>query len=62
VYKIQAVQEKVRFIVKMAGPVVCYPNKYKIKSIDSTDSIQARNPKSLWHMDWPGEIHNVRRF
>ena len=27
---------------KMGGPVVCYQNKYIIKSINSMDSIQAR--------------------
>ena len=38
-HKIQVTQEKLRFIAKMDGPVVCYLNKYTIKSINSTDLI-----------------------
>jgi len=41
-YKIQAAQEKLRFIAKLGGPIVCYLNKCTIKSIDSKDSIKAR--------------------
>ena len=42
-YKIQAAQEKLRFIAKLGGPIVCYLNKYTIKSFDSKDSIKARH-------------------
>jgi hypothetical protein len=61
-YKIQAVQEILLFIAKMEGPVVCYLNKYIIKSINSKDSIQARNPHSAQNVDWSGETHNGRGF
>jgi len=30
---------KPSFFAKMGGPVVCYQNKYTIKSINSKDSI-----------------------
>jgi hypothetical protein len=61
-YEIQAAQEKLRFIAKMGGPIVCCANKYTIKSINSTDSIQARNPHSAQNIDWPGETHNGQGF
>jgi len=34
---------------------VCYLNKYTIKSIDSTDSIQARNVNFHQNVDWVGK-------
>jgi hypothetical protein len=42
----------------MGGPVEGYPNKYIIKSIHSTDFIEARNPHSAQNIDWIGEIYN----
>ena len=39
-YKVQAAQEKLRFIAKMDGLVVCYLNKYTIISDNTPDSIQ----------------------
>jgi hypothetical protein len=46
----------------MSGAIVCYPNKYTIKLINSKDSIQARNVKLAYYMDWIGEIYNPREF
>ena len=36
----------------MGGPVVCYQNKYTIKSINSKDSIQARNLHLIKKVDF----------
>jgi transcriptional regulator with GAF, ATPase, and Fis domain len=44
----------------MDGQIVRYSNKYTINSINSTDSIQARNINFQQNVDWPGETHNVR--
>ena len=41
---------------------MCYLNKYIIKSINSTDSIQARNVKLILYVDWVGEINNTREL
>jgi hypothetical protein len=60
VRKNQAAQEKLRFIAKMDGPVVCYLNKYTIKSVNSTDSTKARNPHFREIVDWPGQTYNGR--
>jgi hypothetical protein len=44
----------------MGGPVVCYLNKYKIKSDNSTDTIQARHVKLRQFGYELGEIYNSR--
>jgi len=44
--------------VKIGGPVMCYLNKYTIKSINSPDLIQARNLTSPLIVGLPGETHN----
>ena len=36
--------------------------KYIIKSINPRDSIQARNPKLTFYVDWSGEIYNGWEF
>jgi hypothetical protein len=41
---------------------VCYLNKYTIKSINSKDSIHARNLSLVHFVDWSGETHNSREF
>jgi hypothetical protein len=47
---------------KMCGQVMCYQNKYIIKSGNSTDSIQARYVKLRQNVDWIGETYNGRGF
>jgi hypothetical protein len=51
-----------RFIEKMGGLIVYYPNKYIMISVDSTDSIQARNLQSRRYVDWIDETYNGRGF
>jgi hypothetical protein len=51
-----------RFIAKMGELIVCYANKYTIKSVDSTDSIQARNINLLQTVDWVDVIYNSREL
>ena len=40
--------------------IVCFQNKYAIKSVDSRDSTKARNVNFQQIVDWPGETHNGR--
>jgi hypothetical protein len=51
-----------RFIAKIGGIAVDCQSKYTIKSINSTDSIQARNIHFHQNVDLPGEIYNGRGF
>ena len=37
--QIQAAKEILRFIAKMGGPIVCFLNKYTMRSVNSEDSI-----------------------
>jgi hypothetical protein len=61
--KIQAVQEKLRLLLRKTGRLIVYClNKYTIKSINSKGSIQARNPQSAHVVDWPGETYNGGGF
>ena len=60
--KILSAQEISRCIIKMGWPVVGYPNKYIIKSINSIESIQARNINFQQIVDWPGDIYNSWDF
>jgi len=56
-------QKKFAIYCYNGGPVVCYLNKYTINSVDSTDSIQARNLKTCLicglargNPQWPGGL------
>jgi len=42
--------------------IVCFPNKYTIKSVDSRDSTKARNINLALNVDWPGETYNFREW
>ena len=47
-------------LLKISGTVVCFQNKYEIKSIYSKDSTKARYVNFRQNVDWPGEIYNTR--
>jgi len=44
----------------MCGTIVYNLKIYTIKSVDSTDSIQARYVNLTFYMGWVGEIYNSR--
>ena len=56
--------DKIEAIIfsNIGGSIVCYPNKYTIKTINCKNSIQARNLKSDLYLDWIGETYNGRAF
>jgi hypothetical protein len=57
-----SIPKRLRITAKMAGPVVCYQNKYIIISSNWKDSIQARHVNFRQYVDWSGEIYNCWQF
>ena len=49
-------------LLKISGTVVCFQNKYEIKSIYSKDSTKARYVNFALDVDWSGEIYNSRKL